>query len=117
MILLLRIFGWPHELLHVLALWLVGRRPESVTRTHVDIPDNLSTAEYVFVAGFPALIFWGGTAAGLQWLFSAPDIGQIILRLVVTVIFATAAFGTLGDIHLIITRVMDEQSRPPEDLE
>jgi hypothetical protein len=105
----LRVFGWPHELLHVLALLLIGRRPESITRTHVDIPDDLSTAQYVFVAGLPALIFGGGTLIGLMAFLQAPDIGQAALRLVITGIFSIAALGTMGDIALIIQRVMGQQ--------
>jgi hypothetical protein len=107
----LRLFGWPHEQLHVLALLLIGRRPESITRTHVDIPADLSTPQYVFVAGLPALVFGGGTLISLAAFLDAPDIGQAALRLVITGLLATAAFGTMGDIQLIIERVMNE-SKP-----
>jgi len=106
----LRIFGWPHELLHVLALLLIGRWPEGLARTHVDIPDDLSTRQYVFVAGLPALIFGGGMLVGLIAFLNAPDIGQAAIRLVITGILAIAAAGTMGDIALIIERVTTENS-------
>ena len=75
---LVRIFGWPHELLHVLALRLIGRQPRMVQQTHVDIPDDLSTSQFVFVAGLPALTFGLAAAISLQLLFAARDIGQVI---------------------------------------
>jgi len=109
MTLLYRIFGWPHELLHVLALWLIGRRAVKVTRTHVDIPDDLTTAQYVFVAGLPALVFWSIAVTGLQAIFSAPNIVQMILWLVLTGVASLAGFGTVGDILLIIERVMQHK--------
>lgn len=105
----LRVFGWPHELLHVLALLLIGRRPESITHTHVDIPNDLSTPQYVFVAGLPALVFGGGALIGLMMFLDAPDIGQAVIRLVITGILAIAALGTMGDIALIIERVTAEK--------
>jgi hypothetical protein len=107
--LLYRIFGWPHELLHVLALRLIGRRALAVTPTHVDIPDDLSTGQYVFVAGLPAVIFWGIAVLCLQALFSAPSILQGILWFVLMSITSLAGFGTVGDILLIIERLMGRQ--------
>jgi len=111
--LLYRVFGWPHELLHVLALWLIGRRALSITRTHVDIPEDLTTGQYVFVAGLPALVFWGVAAASLQALASTPDIGRGMVWFAVMSVAALAGFGTLGDIHLIIERLLE--SRIGED--
>src|SRR5690606_14471266 len=112
---LLRICGWPHEMLHVLALRLIGRRPVRVRQTHVDIPEDLSTGQYVFVAGLPALVFWLGTAVSVQMLFSAPDVPRVVLWLALTVIFAAGAFGTLGDLMLIFARLA--QSHLPDDYE
>ena len=66
-----RIFGPPHELLHVLAL-LIGRRPTAISWTHVDIPDDLTTRQYVFVAGLPALVFWSATALALLVYHTPP---------------------------------------------
>ena len=103
---LYRIFGWPHELLHVLALRLIGRRAVAFTRTHVDIPDDLTTAQDVFVAGLPALVFWGIALIGLQAMFGAHNLVQVILWLGVTSLAGLAGFGTLGDILLIIERLM-----------
>jgi Putative zincin peptidase len=108
----LRVFGWPHELLHVLALLLIGRRPESVNRTHVDIPADLSTRQYVFVAGLPALIFGGAALISFIAFLEAPDMGQSVLRLVITGVFSIAVLGTMGDIALIIERIMAE--KPPK---
>ena len=107
--LLYRVFGWPHELLHVLALRLIGRRAVSVTQTHVDIPDDLSTRQYTFVAGLPALVFWGVALVAMQALFSAQSLVQASLWFCIMTIFGLQAFGTLGDVHLIIMRLSDEQ--------
>jgi hypothetical protein len=102
---LLRIFGWPHELLHVLALRLIRRQPTRVQQTHVDIPDDLSTGQFVFVAGLPALVFGLAAAVGLQLLFTAGNIAQVILWLLVTVFFALGVAGCVGDLMLILARV------------
>lgn len=103
---LLRVFGWPHELLHVLALRLIGRKPVHVEQTHVDIPDDLSTGQYVFVAGLPMLTFSLLTAISLSLLLNAPDVLQIILWLLLTGFFITALMGTLGDLMLILARLL-----------
>ena len=112
---LLRIFGWPHELLHVLALRLIGRRPKAVTGTYVDIPADLPTGQYVFVAGFPALVFWLGAAASLRSLLGAAGLVQALLWLVLGSLLTLAALGTLGDIQLILRRLIQERLRPPGD--
>ena len=104
----LRVFGWPHELLHALALLLIGRWPKGISKTHVDIPDNLSTWQYVFVAGLPALIFSGGTIMSLIAFLNAPNLAQSVLRLVIMGLFSVAAAGTMGDIALIIQRITAE---------
>ncbi len=89
----------------MLALFLIGRRPKSVGYKHVDIPDDLSTGAYVFVAGLPALVFWGlALVAGLK-LANAGSFGEIIVAFVVFSVAALAGLGTLGDIGLIIRRL------------
>ena len=108
---LYRIFGPPHELLHVLALFLIGRRPKSVGYKHVDIPDDLSTGAYIFVAGLPALVFWGLALLSGVKLATAGRIGEMILSFVVFSIAVLAGLGTLGDIQLIIRRL---QSTHPD---
>ncbi len=115
--LLLLIFGWPHELLHLLALYLIGRRPEAVTGTHIDLPDDLSTWEYVFVAGLPALIFWTGAILSALALVSSPDLMRLMARLVLTTGFSIAAAGTIGDLYLIAMRLLDEQQTGGQDVE
>jgi hypothetical protein len=112
---LIRIFGWPHEFLHVLALWLTGRRAVQFTQTHVDIPDDLSTGQYVFVAGLPALVFWSAALWGAQALLSARSIGEAALWFGVTGFFGIGVAGTLGDLLLIFERIMTERSRPPDE--
>jgi len=102
---LYRIFGPPHELLHVLALFLIGRRPKAIGYRHVDIPDDLSTHAYVFVAGLPALVFWGAALVAGVKLATANSIGEILLAFVVFSLAALAGLGTLGDIQLIIRRL------------
>jgi hypothetical protein len=102
---LYKIFGPPHELLHVLALVLIGRRPKAISYKHVDIPDNLSTRAYVFVACLPALVFWGGAViAGLK-LGSASSFGEAVIAFVMFSIFVMAGLGTIGDIQLILRRL------------
>jgi hypothetical protein len=113
--LLLRIFGWPHEALHVLALWLIGRRAVKMTRTYVDIPDDLSTLQYVFVAGLPALVFFTGLVLSVQVLFSAANLLQAALWFVLSSLFGLAALGTLGDILLILQRLFDDRTPPPDE--
>ncbi|MBZ0295588.1 MAG: metalloprotease family protein [Anaerolineae bacterium] len=106
---LVQLFGWPHELLHVLALRLIGRKPLAVSQVHVVIPDDLSTKQYIFVAGLPALIFWIGMAVSVLLLLNAPDLIQAVLGVVLTVIFSLAALSTIGDLHLILVRLLEEQ--------
>lgn len=105
---LTRIFGWPHELLHVLALVLIGRRPEAVAQTHVDIPDDLSTAQYVFVAGLPALVFWPLALFALRGVFAANGILPVLGWGLLTSVTLMAAIGTLGDLYLIAMRLLEE---------
>jgi hypothetical protein len=105
---LVRIFGWPHELLHVLALLLIGRRPKALTQTHVDIPDDLSTGQYVFVAGLPALVFWPIAVLCIQGVFNAQGIVALVVWVFLSVIATLAAIGTLGDLYLIVMRLMEE---------
>lgn len=101
---LMRLFGPPHELLHLLALWLVGRRPRRVTRTHIDIPDNLTTRQYVFVAGFPALVFGAGALLGVLGLVNAATLGQAALGLGAALVCGLGAAGTVNDIEHILQR-------------
>ncbi len=102
---LYKIFGPPHELLHVLALVLIGRRPKAISYQHVDIPDDLSTRAYVFVAGLPALVFWGAAVIAALKLGSATSFGEIVMAFVVFSIFVMAGLGTLGDLQLILRRL------------
>ncbi len=102
---LYKIFGPPHELLHVLALLLIGRRPKNIGYRHVDIPDDLSTQAYVFVAGLPALIFWGtAIIAGIK-LGGATSFGEVVVSFVVFSVAVLAGLGTVGDIQLIMRRL------------
>jgi hypothetical protein len=112
--LLYRIFGPPHEALHVLALWLIGKRAVSATRRHVDIPDDLSTGQYVFVAGLPALVFWSLAAVGITGLTGAQNLLQVIAAFLLTMVAVGGGLGTLGDIQLIILRLMEDQNNRRE---
>ena len=102
---LYRIFGPPHELLHVLALLLIGRRPKAIGYRHVDIPDDLSIRAYVFVAGLPALVFWGAALVAALKLATANSLGEAILTFIVFSIAVMAGLGTIGDIQLILRRL------------
>jgi hypothetical protein len=111
---LLRIYGLPHEALHALALRLIGRRAIRIARTHIDIPDDLTTREYVFVAGFPALIFGGLTALAALALLNAQDIAQAALALLVVTLAGIGASGTVGDIALISARLARDRAAHDE---
>jgi hypothetical protein len=105
---LLRLYSRPHEALHVLALRLIGRRPVAVGRQHVDIPDDLTTRQYVFVAGLPALVFGALTLAGVLALLNAGSLVALALAWLVIMAGGFGAAGTVGDIQLIVLRLMDE---------
>lgn len=112
--LLIRLFGYPHEFLHVLALWCIGRRPLRITQIYVDIPDDLSTAEYVFVAGLPALVFWLGALGCVQMVLSAGSFLQFVLWGGLSLFFTLGGIGTIGDLLLIAARLLSPP--PPPDV-
>jgi hypothetical protein len=112
---LIRIFGPPHESLHVLALRLIGRQPKSKTNTYVDIPDDLTTGQYVFVAGLPAFVFWNMAIIGLLTLVNAPNLPALALGMLLLLVGGLAGFGTLGDLQLIAARITEDQNKPPGD--
>jgi hypothetical protein len=103
--LLYRLFGPPHEALHVLALWLIGRRPRAVSFRHIDIPDDLSTGQYVFVAGLPALVFWSVALIGALRLATAGNFSDLLLGFAVMSLGGLAGLGTYGDLRLIWRRL------------
>lgn len=109
---LIRIFGPPHESLHILALYLIGRRPKSTTHTYVDIPDDLTTGQYVFVAALPAFVFWNMAIAGIIILVNAPNLFALALGFVLLLVGGLAGFGTLGDLQLIYDRIIRDQNKP-----
>ena len=100
------LFGYPHEALHALALLLIGRRAVRVTRAYTDIPDDLTTPQYVFVAGLPALVFWGFTAACLLALLNAGSVDAAALAAAGAIVGTIAGYGTVGDLALIARRLM-----------
>ncbi len=106
--LLTRIFGPPHELLHLLALLLIGRRPLAFTWTHVDIPDDLSVRQYVFVAALPALVFWGMALVGIGLLLNTADVPGLLLGFALLLLGGLAGWGTLGDMQLIAVRLNED---------
>jgi len=112
---LIRLFGPPHESLHWLALRMIGRNALDVTATHIDIPDDLSVWQYIFVAGMPALVFWGTAVLGLMMLMSTRTVGDLLGGLLLTTLGSLAGLGTMGDIQLIITRLLEEQGKNTEE--
>ncbi|MCY4022204.1 MAG: hypothetical protein OXF32_02020 [Anaerolineaceae bacterium] len=102
---LAKLYGWPHEMLHLLALRLVGRRAQGVTHEHVDIPADLGRGQFVFVAGLPALVFWPLGAFGLQQLLAAQDLVSALFWMLYGALLFPAAVGTLGDLALIVMRL------------
>lgn len=111
---IMRIFGPPHELLHLLGLWLVGRRAVAFSWRHVDIPPDLSLGEYLFVAGLPALVFWGAAGVGLLRLLNADGLNGVIIGGVVLLLGVLGGLGTVGDLHLMMMRWMEERQLPPQ---
>lgn len=105
---LLRVFGPPHEALHLLALLLIGRRAVQFTFRHVDIPADLSTRQYVFVAGFPALVFCIISGLGVIGLVLAHTWVQTGLGFAAALLGTLAFAGTMGDLQLIAARLMQE---------
>lgn len=106
-----RIYAAPHELLHVLALLLMGRKPVFVGGDHVVIPGDLTTAQYVFVAGLPALVFFGITAAATLGLLNAPTPSHAGVAVAVILAAGFGAAGTVGDLQLIVARLMQGDSK------
>lgn len=102
---LTQLFGPPHEMLHVIALRLIGRKAISTSRTHVDIPDDLTVGQYVFVAGLPAIVFWGLAIVGVLLLVFAPNIPALMLGFVLLLVGGLGGAGTLGDLALIYERL------------
>jgi hypothetical protein len=105
--LLTRLFGYPHELLHLLALILIGRRAVKFTGTHVDIPDDLTRGQFAFVAGLPALVFFGAAFIGALGMLRAETLGQTALAFLVVLIFGMGAASTMGDLQLIAERLAE----------
>jgi hypothetical protein len=106
---LIRLYGPLHEFLHVLALWLIGRRAVTWTNRYVDLPPDLTTGQYLFVAGLPALVFWGVAGGGLLLLLGALDLGRLALGLGLLLVGGLGGFGTLGDLQRIWARVRGEE--------
>ncbi len=105
-----RIIATPHELLHALALALIGRRAGRMVDDHVVIPDDLSTPEFVFVAGLPALVMLGVLVAAVILLLNArtPNAAGIATGIIIAA--AAVASGTISDLQLIVRKL----SRRPQ---
>jgi hypothetical protein len=107
---LIRVLGLPHEALHLVALILIGRRAVRFTRSYVDIPGDLTTRQYVFVAGLPAFVFITLMALGVIAMVNAHTAGQAALGLLAAVFGGLSAAGTMGDLGLILAR-LDQHAR------
>ena len=108
---LLRVFGPPHEGLHLLALILIGRQAVRFTVRHVDIPADLTTRQYVFVAGFPAMVFSVVSGLGVIGLVLAHTWIQTGLGFAAGLLGTLAFAGTMGDLQLIAVRLTQEWSK------
>jgi hypothetical protein len=104
-----QIYGAPHELLHVLALVLIGRRALKYARDHVIIPSDLTTWQYVFVAGLPALVFFGCMAVGALLLLNARTPAQAGVAVAVILAAGFGAAGTVGDLQLIMLKLSERK--------
>jgi hypothetical protein len=109
---LLRLFGPPHEALHLLALLLIGRQANNFTLRHVDIPDDLTTKEYIFVAGLPALVFMIISGLGAIGLVLSQTWMQAALGLLAGLLGTIGVAGTIGDLQLIAARLSEGQKPP-----
>lgn len=105
---LLRVFGPPHEALHLLALLLIGRRAVGFTFRHVDIPADLTTRQYLFVAGLPALVFSIISSLGVIGLVLAHTWIQTGLGFAAGLLGTLAFAGTMGDLQLIAARLAQD---------
>ena len=96
-----KIYGAPHELLHVLALLIIGRRALKFAQDHVIVPNDLTTPQYVFVAALPAIVFFTCMAIGVLVLLNAHTPGQAGIGVAVILAAGFGAAGTFGDLQLI----------------
>jgi hypothetical protein len=109
---LLRVFGLPHEALHVVALWLIGRRAVQFTMRHVIIPDDLSTRAYLFVAGFPGAVFALILCMGAVALFNTVSIPGLFISVAAILIGGFGVASALGDFDLMIARLQERNEEP-----
>lgn len=107
-----KIYGAPHELLHVLALMLIGRRALKFSNDHVIVPSDLTTAQYVFVAALPAIVFFTCMALGVLGLLNARTPGQAGIGVAVILAAGFGAAGTFGDLQLIWLKLSQRGSEP-----
>ncbi len=106
---LLKLYGPIHESLHVLALWLIRRRAVTWTNRYVDIPADLTTGQYVFVAGLPAVVFWGVAAVGLVQMVSGGDLVGMGVGMLLLLVGGLGGWGTVGDLQLIWEKLQSEE--------
>jgi len=106
-----KIYGAPHELLHVLALMLIGRRALKFANDHVIVPSDLTTGQYVFVAALPAIVFWGCTFLGALFLLRASSPGQAGIGVAIILAAGFGAAGTVGDLQLIWLKLSQQNKR------
>jgi uncharacterized membrane protein SpoIIM required for sporulation len=109
---LMRLLGLPHEALHLVALILIGRRAVRFTLTYVDIPNDLTTRQYVFVAGLPAFVFVLLLVLGIIGLVNAHTSGQVALGLTAVLFGGISAVGTTGDLALVLSRLEQHVRKP-----
>lgn len=99
-----RLYGCPHEFLHVIALLLIGRRPRAVSCEHTDIPDDLTRGQYTFVAAAPALVFGLLFVIGFGLLLRA----EWIVGALLVIVGGFGVGGCMGDMQLILARWLEE---------
>ena len=74
-------------------------------RAHVIIPSDLTTGQYVFVAGLPALVFFGFLALGAVALIHVATPGQAGIAVAVILAAGFGVAGTVGDLELIMMKL------------
>ncbi len=100
-----RVIATPHELLHALALVLIGRRAGRMVDDHVVIPADLTTLEFVFVTGLPALIMLGVLVAAVILLFRARTPNEAGIATGIIIVAAAVASGTISDLQQIARKL------------
>lgn len=105
------VFAWPHEMLHVLALKMIGKQPEKVGATFVLVPEGLSLDEIIFVNALPVLVT--GTLFALGFLVPRVIWDNPIFIILHGLMLAHTG-GSAGDIGTILGAIFLKIAEKPK---